>query len=70
VAVKTAGHYEIVGSPADVELILEIGLSVTEVSRGGGGKGAYWYDPQLRLAMRGPKTHVLLRAFLEHVQPS
>jgi hypothetical protein len=67
-AVKTAGRYEIVGSPADAELILEIGLTVTEVSGGGGGKGAYWYDPQLRLAIRDPKTNVLLWAFTEHVQ--
>lgn len=67
-AVKTAGRYEIVGSPADAELILEIGLAVTEVSGGGGGKGAYWYDPQLRLAIRDPKTNVLLWAFTKHVQ--
>ena len=66
-AVKTAGRYEIVGSPADAELILEIGLTVTEVSGAGGGKGAYWYDPQLRLAIRDPKTNVLLWAFTEHV---
>ena len=67
-AVKAAGRYEIVGSPADAELILEIGLTVTEVSGGGGGKSAYWYDPQLRLAIRDPKTNVLLWAFTEHVQ--
>jgi len=67
-AVKTAGRYEIVGSPADAELIFEIGLTVTEVSGGGGGKGAYWYDPQGRLTIRDPKTNVLLWAFTEHVQ--
>ena len=60
-AVKDAGRYEIVGSPADAELLFEIGLTAPVLSRG-------WYDPQFRLVIRDPKTNALLWAFTEHVQ--
>jgi hypothetical protein len=62
-AVKNAGRYEIVDSPADAELIFEIGLTAPLVSVRGDV-----YDPQIRLAIRDPKTTALLWAFTEHVQ--
>lgn len=63
-AVKNAGRYEIVGSPAEADLILEIGLMVTEV----GAVHGTSYDPQFRLVIHDPKTNALLWAFTEHVQ--
>jgi hypothetical protein len=61
-AMKNAGRYEIVNSPAEAELIFEIGLTAPMVSVRGD------YDPQFRLAIRDPKTNTLLWAFTEHVQ--
>ena len=70
-AVKNAGRYEIVGSPSDAELIFEIGLTAPMVSGVGARTDSLEvkpYDPQFRLAIRDPKTNVLLWAFTEHVQ--
>jgi hypothetical protein len=70
-AMKTWGHYELVGSPADADLIFEIGLTAPGIS-GTGSEGDTLgrkpYDPQFRLNVRDPKTNVLLWAFTEHVQ--
>jgi hypothetical protein len=60
-AVKSVGRYEIVDSPAGADLIFEIGLTAPPVS-------VRAYDPQVRLAIRDPKTNALLWAFTEHVQ--
>jgi len=70
-AVKTAGRYEIVGSPAEADLLFEIGFLAPIVS-GTGAKtsplSVMPYDPQIHLAIRDPKTNALLWAFTEHVQ--
>lgn len=70
-AMKIWGHYELVASPADADLIVEIGLIAPGIS-GTGSEGDTLgrkpYDPQFRLAIRDPKTNVLLWAFTEHVQ--
>jgi len=60
-AVRAGGRYQIVGTPADADLLIEIGLTAP----GASGVG---YDPQFRLAIRDPKTNALLWAFTEHVQ--
>lgn len=70
-AMKTWGKYELVGSPAEADLIFEIGISAPGIS-GAGSEGDTLaqkpYDPQFRLAIRDPKTNALLWAFTEHVQ--
>jgi hypothetical protein len=69
--VKAAGRYEIVDTPADADLLFEIGFTAPMVS-GVGARGDSLstkpYDPQLRLAIRDPKTNALLWAITEHVQ--
>lgn len=70
-AVRKAGRYEIAGSPADADLLLEIGLTAPMVSGTGAQRDSLTakpYDPQLRLVIRDPKTNALLWAFTEHVQ--
>jgi len=70
-AMKTWGRYELTGSPAEADLIFEIGLSAPGIA-GAGSEGDTLarkpYDPQFRLPIRDPKTDVLLWAFTEHVQ--
>jgi hypothetical protein len=70
-AIKSAGQYEIVDTPADADLLFDIGFTAPMVS-GVGARGdslaAKPYDPQLRLAICDPKTSALLWAFTEHVQ--
>lgn len=70
-AMKTWGHYQLVGDPTEADLIFEIGLSAPGIA-GRGSQGDTLapkpYDPQFRLAIRDPKTNALLWAFTEHVQ--
>lgn len=66
--VKAAGRYEIVDTPADADLLFEIGFMAPMVSGVGERGESKRYDPQLRLAIRDPKTNALLWAITEHVQ--
>jgi len=67
--VRAAGRYEIVDTPADADLLFEIGFTAPMVSgTRGDSLASKPYDPQLRLAIRDPKTNALLWAFTEHVQ--
>jgi hypothetical protein len=71
-AMKSWGRFEIVSSPADADLVLEVGLTIqsadAKVMKGDTiGVG---YDPQLRVTFVDPKTHVVLWTFLEHVTPA
>jgi hypothetical protein len=70
-AMKTWGRYEFVNSPADADLIFEIGLTAPAIA-GAASEGDTLarkpYDPQFRLMIRDPKTNTLLWAFTEHVQ--
>jgi hypothetical protein len=52
-----------VDSPADAELLFEIGLTAPVVSA-----KFDWYDVQFRLVIRDPKTNALLWAFNEHME--
>jgi hypothetical protein len=67
-ALKSWGRYELVASPADAELTLEISFTcpagIVGVSRGRGGST---YDPQLRLVILDVKTHFTLWGITEHV---
>ena len=61
-AMKNWGRYELVASPADAELLIEIQFSVlSSFSRP-------ILDPQFRLVLRDPKTNAALWGFTEHVQ--
>ena len=70
-AMKNTGRYELVGSPAEADLLFEIRFMVNpgppdHVFQGTGGGGSY--DPQFRLEIREPKTNALLWAFTEHME--
>jgi hypothetical protein len=69
-AIKSTGRYELVGSPAEADLLFEIRFAVktstTKVFKGDTIGSSL--DPQFRLEIRDPKTNALLWAFTEHVQ--
>jgi hypothetical protein len=69
-AMKSAGRYELVGSPAEADLLFEIRFTVntstTKVFKGDSIGSTL--DPQFRLEIRDPKTSAILWAFTEHVQ--
>jgi hypothetical protein len=68
-AIKSWGRYEIVGAPADADLVLEIGFANPivgiMVSSTLGGRSSN--DPQFRLVMLDPQTHILLWTLTAHV---
>ncbi|MFZ1917078.1 MAG: hypothetical protein WAU58_05860 [Terriglobales bacterium] len=53
---KDWGEYELVRAPADADLIFNINFLIL-------------LEPQLRLVVLDPKTHVVLWTFAEQVQP-
>lgn len=69
-AIKDANRYELVGSPAEADLLFEIRFTVmpsaTNVFKGD-TIGAV-FDPQFRLEIRDPKTNALLWGFTEHME--
>jgi hypothetical protein len=62
-AIKSWGHYEIVGSPAEADLVLQIGLSSSP--RIGSDAIVPWF--QARLEILDPKSNVLLWASDEFI---
>ena len=66
-AMKSAGRYELVGSPAEADLLFEIRFLVQPSETRGDHLGSS-YDPQFRLEIRDPKTYALLWAFTEHME--
>jgi hypothetical protein len=65
-ALKSWGRYELVGAPADAELIFEIRYVIAiGAMTVASGNGASAQDPEIILVIRDPKTHVLLWAFNE-----
>jgi hypothetical protein len=73
-AVKTSGQYELVASPSDADLLIEIRFSFSNLPRERNETrtenifGDDPYDSLFRLEIRDPKTNALLWAFTEHVQ--
>jgi hypothetical protein len=71
---KASGRYELVGAPADADLLLEIRFTVPAVPEAeqkdylGKYSLASPYDPQFRLKIRDPKTNALLWTVIEHAQ--
>jgi hypothetical protein len=63
-AVKSWGRFEIVGSPAEADLLLEIRQEVQTVSLG--GKLGASDTPLFGLTIRDPKTNTLLWGFHVH----
>ena len=74
-AIKNWGRYELVGSPAESDLVLEVSLAnpfVGEGVPGGGGQGVgrSRSDPQFRLVILDPGTRVTLWVLTEHIEPA
>ena len=71
-SLKSSGKYELVGSPAEADLLFEIRFSVVPDKRPTGFWGdkgtADAYDGVFRLEIRDPKTTALLWAFNEHIE--
>jgi len=71
-ALKSSGRYELVGSPAEADLLFDIRFMVVPDRRPTGFWGANGtadaYDAVFRLEIRDPKTTALLWAFNEHME--
>ena len=65
-AMKTWGHYQIVGTPSEADLLIEIRLTVRPgvVQH---GDSTYW-DAQFRVVISDPKAHAMLWALTEQVE--
>jgi|KBSMisStandDraft_5_1062788.scaffolds.fasta_scaffold03896_3 hypothetical protein len=68
-AMKEWGRYELMAMPADADLILEISFIVvigpTTIYQ---GNGTSPQEPEVRLVIFDPKTHVVLWAFTEPIK--
>lgn len=70
-SVKTTGMYDLVGTAAEADLVLEIRMFAPAMSGAASERDTLArkpYDPQFRLTIRDPKANTLLWAFTEHVQ--
>jgi hypothetical protein len=71
-AMKSAGRYELVGSPADADLLFEVRFTVISDKRPTGLWGtngtADANDAVFRLEIRDPKINALLWAYNEHME--
>jgi hypothetical protein len=65
-AMKSWGRYELVGSPGDADLVLEISFAAPLV----GTEKMLWAVPYLRLEILDAKSHFLLWTIVEPVQPA
>lgn len=68
-ALKSWGRYELVGTPAEADLVLEISSSGEQIY-GSPGSSRLIGDTQLRLAIIDPGTRITVWAFVEHVEPA
>jgi len=69
-AMKEGGRYELVGSPAEADLVFEIQFvlpTASPASNRGQTLATVWLDPQFRLIIRDPKIGTILWGFTEHV---
>ncbi len=71
---RSWGHYQLVPSPEKADLVFQIGLVNPIASELVGGEnagywnGAEWHDPQLRLSILDPRTHISLWQLTSHIQ--
>jgi hypothetical protein len=63
-AMKSWGRFEVVNSPADADLLLEIRQYVSAVTPT--GRGSSSFIPQFQLNIRDPKTSTMLWGFNVH----
>lgn len=63
-AMKSWGRFELVNSPADADLLLEIRQYVSTVTPT--GRGSSSFVPQFQLNIRDPKTNAMLWGFNVH----
>jgi hypothetical protein len=63
-ALNTWGRYELVGAPADADLLFEIGLTVSPVAR----EPVFFADARFRLVIRDPKNNAALWALFEQAE--
>ena len=72
-ALEDWGHYDLVGSTAEADLLLVIRFTNPIVDRDPNGntydENVLVYDPQLNLTMNDPKTGVTLWTITEHIEP-
>lgn len=67
-AMRSWGHYALVGRPEDAQLDFEIGFTCPlSISEDGFAKNYRYPDPQLRLVIRNVKTNVVLWEITQHV---
>lgn len=64
-AMKSWGHYELVSSPADADLALEVSFETNLIRI---DKGSSHFDSQFRLAFVDVRTHIVLWVITEHIQ--
>jgi hypothetical protein len=71
-SMKAWGRYELVGAPADADLVFEIEFTIPRAGPRASSEpnlfGDAPYDPQFRLVIRDPKTNALLWVVTQHVQ--
>ncbi len=69
-ALKNWGRYDLVSAPGDCDLVFEIRFTdaMTAASVYKGDSVGAGDEPQFRLVILDPKTHIVLWAFTEHVQ--
>lgn len=71
---QTWGHYQLVSSPDQADLVFQIGLvnpiasELLPGNNAGYWNGAEWHDPQLRLNILDPKTRISLWELTSHIQ--
>ena len=69
-AMRSWGHYELVSTPVDCDLVFEIRFTDSIVGQKtfNGTTTGSKDDPQFRLTIMDPKTKIVLWAFTEHVE--
>jgi hypothetical protein len=67
-AMKTWGRYELVGAPADADLIFEVRLIVFQLRSDRLEDDSTESDAQFRLVIRDAKTHETLWRLTEHAK--
>jgi len=67
-AMKTWAHFELVSSPAEADLLVEIEFINNLVQPNQNGLFSPQSDPRLHLTIRDPKTNAILWGISEHAQ--
>lgn len=72
-AMKSWGHYELVGSTSDADILLVVRFTNPAVARDRSATADvphdWTYDPQLNLSINDPRTGLPLWTITEHIEP-